>query len=178
MTPEELAAHEARHQPTRRGAVCRTCEGLWPCPSQRASSALREAWAANDRLGAMVEWLAEVIVDARDACQRAESIEPSGSPEWVESGIAMRTTVLREVRAILDRERNAHQFGLSTRSAVAGNGEFAERAEKAEAAVARVRARHVKALGTDACEECSSWSLYRKVVPWPCATIRALDGEA
>ena len=88
----------------------------------------------------MVEWLAEVIVDARDACQRAESIEPSGSPEWVESGIAMRTTALREVRAILDRERNAHPFGLSTRSAVAGNGEFAERAEKAEAAIERVRA--------------------------------------
>jgi len=146
----------------------------WP----RALDALEAAQEGNDRLGAMVEWLAEVIVDARDACQRAESIEPSGSPEWVESGIAMRTTVLREVRAILDRERTAHQFGLSTRSAVAGNGEFAERAEKAEAAIARVRARHVKALGTDACEECSSWSLYRKVVPWPCATIRALDGEA
>lgn len=112
MTPEELAAHEARHQPTRRGAVCRTCEVLWPCPSQRASSALREAWAANDRLGAMVEWLAEVIVDARDACQRAESIEPSGSPEWVESGIAMRTTVLREVRAILEcRDKDGERIG-------------------------------------------------------------------
>lgn len=48
---------------------------------------------------------------------------------------------------------------------------------EARAAIARVRARHVKALGTDACEECSSWSLYRKVVPWPCATIRALDGD-
>ena len=102
--------------------------------------ALREAWADNDRIVAMVEWMAEVIVDARDACQRAESIEPIGSPEWVESGIAMRTTALREVRAILDRERNAHPFGLSTPSAVAGNRELAERAEQAEAAIARVRA--------------------------------------
>ena len=93
-----------------------------------------------DELDAIVEWQAEVIVDARDACQRAESIEPVGSPEWVESGIAMRTTVLREVRAILDRERNAHPFGLSTPSAVAGNRELAERAEQAEAAIARVRA--------------------------------------
>lgn len=143
VTPDELAVHEARHQPARRGiyTVCRTCEGLWPCASQRTATALREAWAANDRLGAMVEWLAEVIVDARDACQRAESIEPSGSPEWVESGIAMRTTALREVRAILDRERNAHPVGLSTRSAVAGNGEFAERAEIAEAQVAALRER-------------------------------------
>ena len=132
MTPEELAAHEARHQPTRRGAVCRTCEGLWPCPSQRASSALREAWAANDRLGAMVEWLAEVIVDARDACQRAESIEPSGSPEWVESGIAMRTTVLREVRAILDRERTAHPSALD---------KVTDRAEKAETEITALRER-------------------------------------
>ena len=53
---------------------------------------------------------------------------------------AMRTTVLREVRAILDRERNAHPFGLSTPSAVAGNRELAERAEQAEAAIARVEA--------------------------------------
>jgi len=80
----------------------------WP----RALDALEAAQEGNDSLGAMVEWLAEVIVDARDACQRAESIEPMGSPEWVESGIAMRTTVLREVRAILDRERNAHPSAL------------------------------------------------------------------
>lgn len=33
-----------------------------------------------------------------DALEKAESIEPVGSPEWVESGIAMRTTVLREIR--------------------------------------------------------------------------------
>lgn len=61
----------------------------------------------NERLQGMVEWMADVIVDARDACQRAEQIEPMGSPEWVESGIAMRTTALREISAILNRERNA-----------------------------------------------------------------------
>ena len=65
---------------------------------ERLCAALEAAQEDNDRLGAMVEWQAEVIVDARDACQRAESIEPTGSPEWVESGIAMRTTVLREIR--------------------------------------------------------------------------------
>lgn len=71
-----------------------------------------EAMADRDRIGAMVEWLAEVIVDARQACIDAESIEPSGSPEWVESGIAMRKTVLYEVRKVLNRERTAHPSAL------------------------------------------------------------------
>jgi hypothetical protein len=100
----------------------------WP----RALDALEAAQEGNDRLGAMVEWLAEVIVDARDACQRAESIEPSGSPEWVESGIAMRTTVLREVRAILDRERTAHPSALD---------KVTDRAEKAETEITALRER-------------------------------------
>ena len=129
MTPDELDAIEAAHA------------GMWDVPATEAKrliAALREAWAeverlraGNDRLGAMVEWQAEVIVDARDACQRAENIEPMGSPEWVESGIAMRTTALREVRAILDRERNAHPSALD---------KVTDRAEKAEAAIARMRA--------------------------------------
>lgn len=100
----------------------------WPS----ALDALEAAQEGNDRLGAMVEWLAEVIVDARDACQRAESIEPSGSPEWVESGIAMRTTVLREVRAILDRERTAHPSALD---------KVTDRAEKAETEITALRER-------------------------------------
>jgi hypothetical protein len=79
---------------------------------------------ANDRLNGMAEWLAEVIVDARDACQRVESITPMGSPDWVESGIAMRKTVLYEIRKVLDRERNAHP----------------SRYDEARAEVARLRA--------------------------------------
>ena len=75
-------------------------------------AALAEAEATNERLGAMVEWLCEVIVDAREACQRAEQIQPMGSPDWVESGIAMRKTALREVRMVLDRERTAHPSAL------------------------------------------------------------------
>ncbi len=160
MTPDELDAIEKRW---------RNASDPLRDDAPALHAALRQAWAVLDAalvvqddlvrqrdlaqitmaedagrrimdLTAEVEWQAEVIVDARDACQRAESIEPVGSPEWVESGIAMRTTVLREVRAILDRERNAHPFGLSTPSAVAGNRELAERAEQAEAAIARVRA--------------------------------------
>lgn len=71
-----------------------------------------EAMADRDRIGAMVEWLAEVIVDAREACDRTESIQPQGSPDWVESGIAMRKTVLYEVRKVLNRERTAHPSAL------------------------------------------------------------------
>ena len=121
MTPDEIAADRAVIDAATSGPGPWTAPGYevwaafiaaartgWP----RALDALEAAQEGNDSLGAMVEWLAEVIVDARDACQRAESIEPMGSPEWVESGIAMRTTVLREVRAILDRERNAHPSAL------------------------------------------------------------------
>ncbi|MFE8961728.1 hypothetical protein [Streptomyces iakyrus] len=42
----------------------------------------------------------------------------------------------------------------------------------AEAAVARVRALHTN--GSGLCDECTG----SHGVPWPCATIRALDGEA
>lgn len=33
-----------------------------------------------------------------DALEKAERIEPQGSAEWVESGVAMRTTVLQQIR--------------------------------------------------------------------------------
>lgn len=139
MTPEEIAADRA--------VIDAATGGEWSAPGYevwaafiaaartgwpRALDALEAAQEGNDRLGAMVEWLAEVIVDARDACQRAESIEPTGSPEWVESGIAMRTTVLREMRAILDRERNAHPSALD---------KVTDRAEKAETEITALRER-------------------------------------
>lgn len=114
---------------------------------------------ANDRLGGMVEWLSEVIVDARDACQRAERIEPVGSPEWVESGIAMRTTALREVRQVLDRERNANPSRYdAARTALA-------------ALVADLRALHFDDCGV--CPVCTDDML--ESVPFPCPTADALD---
>lgn len=55
------------------------------------------------------EALADLIAEHRElrdaieqAVAAAESIEPSGSDDWRESGIAMRTTVIRTIRAALD----------------------------------------------------------------------------
>ena len=106
--------------------------------------------------------LAPIAVAALDAYDR-ETAPVSRDHKWLDFHHAAWEADLRE--------RIAQEIEAAHRTAP-------DRAVIAEAAIARVRARHVKALGTDACEECSSWSLYRKVVPWPCATIRALDGEA
>ena len=55
--------------------------------------------------GALSDLLTEhrVWVEAlTDAMDRAAQIQPQGDERWVESGVAMRTTVLREVQAALD----------------------------------------------------------------------------
>jgi hypothetical protein len=52
-------------------------------------------------IGALADLIAEhteAVEGLRDALAKAEQIEPSGSPEWVESGVAMRTTVIHEIR--------------------------------------------------------------------------------
>ena len=86
-------------------------------------AALREAWADNDRIGAMVEWQAEVIVDARDALTATRV-------EWY-GGLLTHPTMkvptdIDAVLAILNFERTAHPSKL----------------DKAEAAIARVRVLH------------------------------------
>jgi hypothetical protein len=106
MTPEELAAHEARHQPTRRGAVCRTCEGLWPCPSQRASSALREAWAEVARLR---DWKAEaltVLADWEAVYEVLGRPGPLGASKAFAALVEVKSLREREarVRAVCDAE--------------------------------------------------------------------------
>ena len=56
------------------------------------------------------------------------------------------------------------------------NEDLRKRADQAEAAVARVRALHKQvtyAGGTPHCYECCDDVIY----PWPCDTIRALDGQ-
>ncbi len=52
--------------------------------------------------------LSDVMADFRDyrerieaALSRVECIEPQGSADWIESGLAMRTTALREIRSAL-----------------------------------------------------------------------------
>lgn len=112
--------------------------------------------AANERIGAMVEWLAEVIVDAREACDRTESIQPQGSPDWVESGIAMRKTVLHEVRKVLNRERTAHPSALDRVTAERDEAirhkvemDDLRRQAKAERDEARVAIDRVRALCDD-----------------------------
>lgn len=57
MNPDELDVHEARHRPRGEGAVCQTCESLWPCAATRTATALREAWAEVERLTALTDWL-------------------------------------------------------------------------------------------------------------------------
>ncbi|GAA2457153.1 helix-turn-helix transcriptional regulator [Streptomyces macrosporus] len=57
-----------------------------------------------------------------------------------------------------------------------------ERAERAEAAVERVRALHqpLTRAGTTCCAHCSGWDgrfrCHGVVTPWPCPTLAALDG--
>ena len=128
---------------------------------------------AMDSLGGMVEWLSEVIVDAREACQRAENITPMGSPDWVESGIAMRTTALREVRTILDRERNADPSRFD-----------AMRSER-DAARAELSALRDAVLALHRSCDCTDHDLTDEG-PWcvecgeqyPCATARLLEGDS
>lgn len=118
---------------------------------------VRRLTADNESLAGMVEWMSEVIIDARAAIQRAEHIEPHGSTDWVESGIAMRTTVLREVRAVLDRERNAHP----------------SRYDDLQARIDAALALHADDYGW--CPICADDQ--GEPVNFPCPTTRALRGE-
>lgn len=122
-------------------------------------AALAEAEAEVERLGAMVEWLSEVIVDAREACQRAEQIQPMGSPDWVESGIAMRNTALHDVRMVLDRERTAHPSALDR---------VTDERDRYRRQVEAVRALHRSSQLGAICVECDA--------AWPCPTVRATEG--
>ena len=136
-------------------------------------AALAEAEATNERLGAMVEWLCEVIVDAREACQRAEQIQPMGSPDWVESGIAMPQTALREVPHGPRPERTAHPSALDRVRQRAGPlpppGPEAVRALHVDRHVCTSDA---DPIGGCVCAECGA-----PTESEPCATVRAPGRE-
>ncbi len=172
--------------------------GRWNAPAEAAFHAaanptvvialLDERDVIAESLGGMVEWLAEVIVDAREAlvAERLRYVgDLRGSRPPGKVPIDMGA-----VLAILDRERNAdpsrfdamrderdalraevdHLRGLGRQSdgwrkAMTGRRE-------ARAAIQRVRALHAPAHGY--CSECSCDTGHLH----PCATIRALDGEA
>ncbi|MFP8960013.1 DUF3846 domain-containing protein [Streptomyces nanhaiensis] len=55
--------------------------------------------------------------------------------------------------------------------------ELAQTVRDAEAALDRVRALHVRNQNTGDCEHCSERDYPNYAVPWPCPTIRALDGS-
>lgn len=104
MTPDELDAFEARHQPRGNYIVCQRCEALWPCASARTATALREAWAEVERLRrgevdgiftSVVHECCEQVARVRALCDYADVWDASG----YDSG---RMAALDEVRAALD----------------------------------------------------------------------------
>jgi hypothetical protein len=52
-----------------------------------------------------------------------------------------------------------------------------DRADRAEAALDRVHALHTRNENTDECEYCSARDYPDYAVPYPCDTVRALDGQ-
>lgn len=115
---------------------------------------VRRLTADNESLAGMVEWMSEWMSEVIIV---GEAIETHGSTDWVESGIAMRTTVLREARAVLDRERNAHP----------------SRYDDLQARIDAALALHADDYGW--CPICADDQ--GEPVNFPCPTTRALRGE-
>lgn len=98
MTPDELDVHEARHRSRGEGAVCHTCESLWPCAATRTATALREAWAEVDALSST---LAAANRDAVEAHAEADLLRGSSSPADLAEILRLRVDAERLKDAVL-----------------------------------------------------------------------------
>ncbi|MFC9736208.1 hypothetical protein ACFWG5_34345 [Streptomyces hydrogenans] len=113
-----------------------------------------------------VDQLTEDDLDALHAQLEASEAATAMFKARAEQAEAERDDA-RADRDTVDRLRKA---------ALDGRNAAVQRADRAEAAIARVRAVHVRNGHTGDCEHCSAGDYPNYAVPDPCPTLRALDG--
>lgn len=140
--------------------------------------------ARNARMQERNEWRQRAAAalaerdDARGeaATLRAELARFKGDPDQVRAELAK---AIEERDLAIAHDRQPYPTADAYERACAALERHRERADKAEAALARVRRVHFqyRTAWTDAFDTCAGCNRGMDLVPWPCPTIQALDGQ-